>query len=91
MNKDELTEWFKQSKFICCNGDYDKCSNYWSNSIYEHKGKLYSIGFCNKQPIEKWGEKDYIRRVYELQEVVRKTKMVKEVYYEPVEKLNEKS
>jgi len=86
MNKEELKEWFKQSKYVGSSGEYDKCSNYWSDAIYEHDGKLYSVSFCDKEPLEKWGEKGYIRDAYEPIEVVRKTEMIERVYYDPKEK-----
>jgi hypothetical protein len=91
MNKEELKEWFKQSKYICLSSsEYDESGNYWSEAIYEHNGKPYSISFCNKETLEKWGEKGYIRGVYEPREVIRKTEMIERVYYELKESNSEK-
>ena len=86
MNKEQLEKWIKEAQYATTSRkDYDASGNCWATVIYRHSGKLHSLSFLNRHPCEKWGEKGWIRGVYEPQEVVRKTKMVEEVYYEPKE------
>ena len=84
MNKQEIREWIRGAiRRYTVNEDFDEENRYWTG-IYEKDGKDYAIEFCNGEAKEKWGEKGYIRGEYEVKEVVRKTRMVEEVYWEEV-------
>ena len=87
MTKDELKTFLCGAYF---NGyayeDYDSCGNRNWGGVYEKNGKLYQVDFCDDSPCEKWGDMGYIRGEYEAIEVIRKTRIVEEVYYEPIVK-----
>jgi len=86
MTKEELSNWIKNHKYIeRTNEDYDD-GNDWHTRIYQNQEtkKLYAIDF----------QSDYVMHVYtkgkgydftkypEPREVVRKTRIIEEVYYE---------
>ena len=85
MNKQELNDWIKSATFDCFAEDINDDGNLRQTLIYKKDGKLYSIDYCNHEPNEVWGERGYIRGVYQPKEVTRHTRMIKETYYEPVE------
>jgi hypothetical protein len=66
MNLQELNEWMKSHKCVdTTDFDIDGCDNRYYSKIYEVNGQFFKVDFCNKYPSEKWGEKGYVRGVYE--------------------------
>ena len=70
MNLQELNEWIKSAKYVDTdNEETDSCTNHYCSRIYEKDGQFWQVDYCNEYPSEKWGEKGYIRGVYEPQPV----------------------
>jgi hypothetical protein len=76
MSRDELNEWMKSHKCVdTTDFDIDGCDNRYYSKIYEVDGEFFRVNFCNKYPSEKWGEKGYIRGVYEPEQVHKESWM----------------
>lgn len=87
MNKQEIKEWIESGDLVdIIKSEYDESGNFYSENIYKKDDKYYLIYFYDRIPSEKWGEKGFIRGVYEPIEVTRHTRMVEEVYYTRVDK-----
>ena len=69
MTKDELTVWIKAAECVDRESHYDGRGNTWGMCIYKVAGMLYRVSFCNDSPDEVWGDKGYIRGVYEPERV----------------------
>lgn len=79
MTLDELNEWMASNKLVASGGEWDGRGNHITFSIYREidSDKYYRIEFCNGHPSEKYiPMRGYIRGVYELDEVVKKTKTI---------------
>ena len=66
MNLQELKKWMKSN--VCIehsDSDIDSCDNRFYSKIYEVDGKFFKVECCNDGPCEKWGERGYVRGVYE--------------------------
>ena len=88
MTKDELKQWLAESKRVDGHSDFDESGNRAEWRIFERDGQLYRLAFLNGHPSEKWGEKGYIRGVYEPRKVIRETETIEVVSYrEPDERL----
>ena len=85
MTKDELAKWLKESKFVDGDSEYDENGNCEAWRVYERDGKLYRVEFLNGSPYEKWGDKGFIRDIYEPREVIRETEMVEIVRYREID------
>jgi hypothetical protein len=81
MNTKELADWLKDVEMVHCDEEVDKCGNRLSERIFSKNGKHYRLEYCNGYPSEKWGEKGYIRGVYEPIEVFKKEVEVIETFY----------
>lgn len=81
MNVNELADWIRKSEFVHEDTETDDRSNVYKSRIYRNGGKLYRLEYCNGYPCEKWGEKGYIRGVYEPVEVFKKEVEVIETFY----------
>lgn len=81
MTKEELVQWLSQSKMVDGDTEFDESGNCEEWRVYERDGELFRLEFLNGRPCEKWGDKGYIRGVYEPKKVIRKTKMVEVVWY----------
>jgi hypothetical protein len=86
MTLEELKVWMKVSSPIDWNTEYDSCTNELEQRIWKRDDKLWAIDFCNDHPSEVWGEKGFIRDVYEPYEVTKETRMVEITEYHPVKK-----
>lgn len=85
MTKQEITAWMKSHKCVDSDIDLDSCGNEEGDWIYAEGDKLFAVHVMNGHPTEQWGCGGYNRGVYnEPEEVVRKTRMVEQTYYEPV-------
>lgn len=83
MTLQELKEWKTGAHFVDSTAEYDSSTNCWETRIYEKDGKYYSIEYLNGYPCERYvSEKGYIRDEYEVREVRKKTRTIKETYYE---------
>lgn len=81
MNVEELADWLKASEFVDCDASTDGCGNALTTRIYLKDGQYYRLEYCNGYPSEKFGEKGYIRGVYEPIEVFKKEVEVIETFY----------
>lgn len=87
MTLKEIQDWIGTNNYVTTSyRDIDSCGNEEETRIFESNGKLYVIEFQNDHPYEKYGKNGYARGDYaEPREVIRKSRMVEEVYYENVE------
>lgn len=70
MTLPELKSWIASARHVERESDeYD--SNNTASSIYEKDGRFYRIEFMNGHPSEKYGERGYLRGVYEPEPVHR--------------------
>ena len=81
MDTQELGKWFEDAAIVHSKEDIDGCTNIYLTRIYLKDGKYYRLEYCNGHPCEKWGEKGYIRGVYEPIEVFKKEVEVIETFY----------
>jgi len=81
MTMEELEQWLAKAKQVDGEREVDSNGNSDESRIYEHEGQLYRLHFQNGSPCEQWGEKGYIRGVYEPRKVIRETEMVEMVTY----------
>ena len=94
MTEQEITTWMKEHKCIGVADLFiDSCGNEETTFVYTDGVKLFLIECLNGIPCEKWEgigfNQGYVHGEYPNPiEVVRKTRMVEEVYYDPVEKTN---
>lgn len=97
MNLQELNNWIDSAHLVDLVDSYNLSENkYGEKRIYEKGGKFYSIPFENGRPLEKFEKLDHdkgrpfgcagikkIKNEYnEPREVVRKTRIIEEHYYE---------
>ena len=90
MNLEELKEWLKDAVIVYSNGEWEESGNYYGEEVYQKDGKLYRLGIYKDgwgkdHFVEKWGEKGYVRGVYEPIPVKRYSEMIEKVWYEPIE------
>ena len=81
MNTKELADWLKDAEFIHCDKEVDGCGNHLSTRIYVHDGKYYRLEYSNGHPCQAWGDKGYIKGVYEPTEVFKREVEVIETFY----------
>jgi hypothetical protein len=81
MTRKELEQWLAEAKFVDGESEFDQNGNCEESRIYEHNGQLYRLHFCNGTPSEKWGDKGFVRGVFEPRMVVRETQMVEVISY----------
>jgi len=85
MTLEDFKIWTKSFKVVdYIEEDVDSSGNEWETRIFASKdGKLYRVDYLNDYPLEKLSPKGYIRgEIPEPIEVIKKTRMVEEVYYE---------
>jgi hypothetical protein len=85
MKKEDLDNWIKSAKYIESIESYtDSYGNYDVCKIFEKDGKLFMLSFSNQYPDKKWIDgKGYTKDDYaEPEEVLKKTRIVEETYYE---------
>ena len=84
MTKQELITWISSASFEgFLEDEYDDNGNHYQTCIYQKDGKLYLINYWNSAPCEAYVN-GYIKEEYQPKEVVRKYRMIKEIYYEYV-------
>ena len=81
MTKEELQKWMAESKFVDSDREFDENGNCEESRIYERNGELFRVEFQNGHPYEKWGEKSFIRGVYDVRKVIRETETIEVVRY----------
>lgn len=92
MTRDEIIKWVRTHKYVTTADSFtDSCGNVDELRIYTDGVKFFSVEFSNDEPCEKWAgngfNQGYVRGDYaEPIEVVRKTRMVEETYYEKVDR-----
>ena len=87
MNKQEIFKWIEEAKYITTSRlEYDESSNRWESRIYKKGSQLYSVGFCNKEPMTKSNSKSK-GPYYEPTLVKKIQKKIVETTYEPIEPL----
>lgn len=80
MNKEQLNEWIKSAKFVDDDEEeIDEFDNKWGGNIYEKDGELWSIPTLNGKLYERIVRDDYMP-----QKVIRKTEIIKRIFYEPI-------
>ena len=91
MKLKEIQDWIKNSQYVdSTDYHHDSCDNIEETRIYRNNGKLYKIEFMNDYPYEKWAVNDkgrgyFVRGEYsDPIEVIMKTQMVEQIYYENV-------
>lgn len=78
MTKQEIIEWIASACLVeCINVEDDGC---FETRIYKKGDKYYSIDFYNFAPLV--NKTKVSSGEYEVKEVMRKTRVVEEVYYE---------
>ncbi len=90
MTKQEITDWIKNHRCIDHINEFtDGCGNYEVTKIYQDGEKLFAVDFFENHPAHSYTSKkgyDY-NHFPAPREVIRKTRIVEETYYEPIEKL----
>jgi hypothetical protein len=89
MTLQEIREWMKDKKRVDSHYEHDSNGNCEGYDIFEHEGALWQVNFCNEYPSEVWGEKGYIRGLYEPVKVKKNVRMVEDVTYVPVKESQE--
>lgn len=66
MTKQELHDWLKSATYVCTPYQrYDENGNDNRQEIWQKDGKYYELGKCNGAYDEVWGDKGYLRGVYQ--------------------------
>lgn len=82
MTKEEIKEWLKTAHYVDCEfSDHDKCYNHMEDRIYEKDGNFFKVYFMNEEP-ESCLDPVTKEKDYKLFPVIKKTRVVEEVYYE---------
>ena len=92
MSYDELQEWIKSAKKVDVSREEEDRGNIYYTNVYEKDGRLYELGFFNGSPIGEYNPQDWSYyhttygkyKNYIPKEVVKKTRLIEETYYEPI-------
>jgi len=85
MTKEELDQWFKEAEWV--NGSYHESDgNVWEERIYKHSGEFFVLSFCNNRPSSVYGEKGYVKGVYQPTPVTPTERTVKVTYIDYLDK-----
>lgn len=88
MTLQEVKDWCKGTRVVDYEDDsYDDNGNHYVTKIYSKDGKLWRLSFSNDHPYERYERgRGYVRGEYvDPVEVVKKTRVVTETYYESKE------
>ncbi len=81
MNKQELEEWVKGTELCDEFQHYDSSSNNYRSVVYKKGSDFFVLEYCNGGVCEKFGDKGYVRGVYEPIPVTLKTEVVTKEFW----------
>lgn len=89
MTKEELHKWLNSAVFECTSHqEFDESGNDHRTEIWAKDGKYYKLSKCNSGYCEAWGDRGYLRGIYQPIECEKeeRTRTITETIWVPVVK-----